>query len=140
MKVVRGKALQLIEELINTTDSITTCLDRVGVGRSTYYGSWLKDPVFLEKLQEERANFESSLRGTLVSKRRRIEAIERIFNSANGTYERLAAIKAIKEELEGLDVRLGEPGSADDLDLQSRRRKAAAELEAWEEDNPEDVE
>ena len=148
MKVVRSKHRKLIEDLVNSTDTISDVLDRNEIPRTSFY-RWLKDPVFLEAYQEAKSDFEASLRGKFVSKRRRIEELEKLYDDTpltaeerwhNGELKRTwlnvpekrALLKQIKEELEGLDVRIGETGAADDVDIRERRRVAAAELEAFE--------
>ena len=149
MKIVRGKALKMIAALVDTTATVTEILDDLAVPRSTFYGRWRKDPVFLDALAEARQDFEISLRGKYVSKRRRIEELSRLYDATpdsgeeywhNGSVKRIhsnASVKAsilrqIQEELEGFEITIGQAGNKVDQGIQEQRRKAAADLEVFE--------
>ncbi len=152
MKKVTGKALQLIEMLVHSTDTITDCLSKSGVPPSTYYYRWRKDPVFMQKLAEEQATFEEHLRGKYTSKRRRIEERERLYDSTPDEgfeYWPAGQVKAVKsnasaksgilndieKELEGTRLSIDRPGSDLDADkIVEKRRQQAARLEEWRRD------
>jgi hypothetical protein len=151
MKEVRGKARKCIQRLVESTDTVTKILEDLDIGRTTYYGArgWIRDPVFLDKLAEERRIFEFGLRGKYVSKRRRIEELEANYDSIPKTAkelwqngmtrrvhrndgERRAHLDQIRKELEGDSVLGTGPATPkDESDLIKRRRESAARIEAY---------
>ena len=130
MKTVRGKAKKILMDLVYTTDPDEPIYTRHGVARSTFY-HWKSDAVFRDALRQESERFEANLRHCrLASKRRRLEELERLYDSLpdsapdkvlehggrqvlverSNAATKAAILRDIKEEAEGARFRLGMSG------------------------------
>lgn len=140
------------EDLATSTDRTGEIMARHEIPSSTYYGRLLKNPLFLEYLQEQHRLFESEIRHVpFTSKRRRLEERYKLYQNipdegeehwSNGMLKRRISnipekekiLNDIEREMEGQRFSFGPTGSTDELDLAERRRRADADLEVFEKD------